>query len=358
MTKVKIYGAGSIGNHLANAAVNKGWEVVLCDIDDMALERTRTSIYPSRYGHFDEKIKLYNIKDAPKTGFDWIFIGTPPNSHLKIAIEALDYNPKGILIEKPMATPDLKGCEELLDKIKKSNTKVFVGYDHVVAKSTKYFVDKAKSLNNFQYLDVFFREHWDGIFKAHYWINGPEDTYLGYWKEGGGALAEHSHGLNLWQHIALEIGCGKVIKVKATLDYVKTDKVNYDKLAMLHLETEKGLKGSVVQDVLTMPTLKSIRLQGDNRSLEWECLTNPYSDKVSIIGKEIDEKVFEKTRPDDFIYELDHLEENLTSYKKSIISVEHGLDTMLVIAAAHKSFKTGKAITIDYTLGYNEKALK
>ena len=40
------------------------------------------------------------------------------------------------------------------------------------------------------------------------------------------------------------------------------------------------------------------------------------------------------------------------------ISLEYGLDTMLVIAAAHKSFKTGKAITIDYTLGYNNKALK
>ena len=33
MTKVKIYGAGSIGNHLAYACRSKGWDVTLCDID-------------------------------------------------------------------------------------------------------------------------------------------------------------------------------------------------------------------------------------------------------------------------------------------------------------------------------------
>ncbi len=31
--KVKIFGAGSIGNHLANAARVLGWSVDLCDVD-------------------------------------------------------------------------------------------------------------------------------------------------------------------------------------------------------------------------------------------------------------------------------------------------------------------------------------
>ena len=37
--KVKIYGAGSIGNHLANASRSLGWEVDICDIDEKALKK-------------------------------------------------------------------------------------------------------------------------------------------------------------------------------------------------------------------------------------------------------------------------------------------------------------------------------
>ena len=48
--KIKIYGAGSIGNHLANASRTLGYSVDICDIDPAALERTKTQIYPSRYG--------------------------------------------------------------------------------------------------------------------------------------------------------------------------------------------------------------------------------------------------------------------------------------------------------------------
>ena len=45
--KVKIIGAGSIGNHLAHASRSLGWQVDICDIDSRALVRTKEMIYPS-----------------------------------------------------------------------------------------------------------------------------------------------------------------------------------------------------------------------------------------------------------------------------------------------------------------------
>jgi 3-hydroxyacyl-CoA dehydrogenase len=39
MIKVKIYGAGSIGNHLAHACRTKGWDVTLCDKDPEVIKR-------------------------------------------------------------------------------------------------------------------------------------------------------------------------------------------------------------------------------------------------------------------------------------------------------------------------------
>ena len=53
MKKVKIYGAGSIGNHLSRAFRTIGYEVFVCDTDKAALERMKNEIYPSRYGAWD-----------------------------------------------------------------------------------------------------------------------------------------------------------------------------------------------------------------------------------------------------------------------------------------------------------------
>lgn len=58
MSNVKIYGAGSIGNHLAHAARSLGWSVVVCDVNHEALDRMKSDIYPGRYGQWDSAIGL------------------------------------------------------------------------------------------------------------------------------------------------------------------------------------------------------------------------------------------------------------------------------------------------------------
>ena len=59
MQTVKIYGAGSIGNHMANASRAMGMKVDVVDIDETALNRMKGDIYPSRYGAWDENISLH-----------------------------------------------------------------------------------------------------------------------------------------------------------------------------------------------------------------------------------------------------------------------------------------------------------
>jgi predicted dehydrogenase len=359
MTKVKILGAGSIGNHLANAARSKGWSVTVCDIDAAALKRMQNEIYPSRYGSWDDGIHLCLSGDAPRGDFAFIFVGTPPDSHISLALAAVEEGPRAVLVEKPFATPDLKGCQELYERAARAGVRVFVGYDHVVAPSTR----KASKLigdghGDVQTITVSFREHWQGIFKAHPWLNGPADSYLGHWKRGGGALGEHSHAVNLWQHLAHCAGAGRVTEVTATLDYVEKDGASYDRLAMLHLKTKNGLFGSVVQDVVTLPPLKTARIQYGGKAVEWQCVASPYSDVVRVVSSDnVDEEIFEKTRPDDFVQELDHIEQVIEQDAESPISIERGLDTMLVIAAGHLSARTGRKIVIDYAQGYTSDAL-
>lgn len=321
----------------------------MCDLDPLALERTKTQIYPSRYGAWDNGIALYTTDTAPRGGFDYIFIGTPPDSHMALALAALDEKPKAILIEKPLASADLAGCQELHDKARNSGTRLFVGYDHVVAKSLGDLTSRAQAMGPVETIDVFFREHWQGIFNAHPWLSGPADTYLGYWRRGGGALGEHSHAVNMWQHLAHAVGAGRVTAVTAMLDYVQQGPVDYDRIAHLTLETESGLVGHVVQDVVTRPPVKWARVQGREHALEWQCRPQPYSDVVRVLAPTgPEERLYPKTRPDDFVQELEHIEGVLATGDDSPLALERGLETMLVIAAGHKSAREGRRVIISY----------
>ncbi len=355
-------GAGSIGNHLANASRAMGWSVDICDIDPKALDRTRNMIYPSRYGKWDEGIRLFDSKDAPKGEYDLIFIGTPPDVHLNLALNLLEEKPRAVLIEKPICGPNLFLAKDFYEKVTKMGIPTFVGYDHVVGKSSQIVTHIANSskLSEVVTLDVEFREYWGGIFNAHPWLSGPEDSYLGFSERGGGASGEHSHAANLWQHFAHEIGAGRVIEVQATLDFVDDEKVKYDRLCLMNLRTEKGLVGRCIQDVVTEPPRKWARIQYANGYIEWECGKIPGVDTVSAVlpGCVQQEQRVTKTRPDDFIEELKHIQSALNSNpKESPIYIERGLDTMLVVAACQLSHQTSRKVFIDYSKGYCLDAL-
>ncbi|WP_035709259.1 Gfo/Idh/MocA family protein [Niveispirillum irakense] len=360
--RVKVIGAGSIGNHLTNAARRMGWSVDMLDLDPAALKRTREQIYPSRYGAWDEKIGLYEAKDAPVGGYDLICIGTPPDSHIPLALKAVEERPRAILVEKPVCTPDLAGAQALHERCGELGIKAFTGYDHVVGKAARRFAELlvAGAIGQTQTLDVEFREYWGGIFAAHPWLSGPSDSYLGYWRRGGGACGEHSHAINLWQAFAHAGGFGRVAEVTGTLEYVNDGVIDYDSLCLLNVKTETGLIGRVVQDVVTKPTRKWARAQGTVGALEWVCGSKPGQDTViqKLENGEATEVNVQKTRPDDFVEELRHIEAVLTgAVEVSPISLERGLESMMVVAAAHKSAAEKRTVSIDYTKGFRPEAL-
>jgi predicted dehydrogenase len=360
--KVKVIGAGSIGNHLSNASRALGWSVDLVDVDRAALERTRTQIYPARYGRWDEQIGLYTSDRAPVGGFDLICVGTPPDSHLSLARAAIAERPRAILIEKPLCGPDLAGAQNLVDEAAAAGVAVFCGYDHVVGRASQVATKAVQAgIGEIVTLDVEFREHWGGIFAAHPWLAGPWETYLGFWKRGGGASGEHSHAANLWQYFAHVAGAGRVTEVQATLDFVADSRVDYDRLALMTFRTEGGLVGRCVQDVVTKPPRKWARVQGSGGAVEWICGREPGVDVVASErdGQTRSEEQVRKTRPDDFIEELKHIESALASDPAaSPISLARGLDTMLVVAAAHRANATGRRVRIDYGRGYGLASLQ
>jgi predicted dehydrogenase len=351
MRNVKILGAGSIGNHLANASRALGWHVTVCDPDPAALERTRTQIYPARYGKWDDAIQLCHPKDAPRGGFDLICIGTPPDVHVPLAIDAVAESPRCVLVEKPLCGPGLEHMDELVEKADAAGVAINVGYDHVLAKATARFDELIRGgfAGTPVTLDVEFREHWGGIFGAHPWLSGPWDSYLGFWQRGGGAGGEHSHATNLWQHFARTCGAGAIATVSALVEYRTERNAEYDALFSLNVRTTSGFPGRIIQDVVTRPTRKWARLQGSEAALEWHANQGAKGDVVLRItpdGKS-EEFTFPKTRPDDFIWEMQHLDAVMNgTLTDSPTSLARGVDTMRVVAAGYQSAREQKTVTL------------
>ncbi len=363
MWKVKIIGAGSIGNHLAYASRQMGWTVDMCDVDAEALRRTKEDIFPSRYGAWDDTITLYAADEAPHEGYDLVVVGTPPDSHVPLAHQAVASGTRAVLIEKPACPPDLAGAQALFDEAAEAKCRVFVGYNHTVSKSAAEVSRtlRAGTLGAMETLDVEFREYWGGIFAAHPWLDGPADSYLGYWQRGGGAAGEHSHAINLWQAMARDAGAGRVREVAATLKYVRDGAIDYDSICAAQFRTENDLVGRAVQDVITKPTRKWARAQCESGFVEWICDGEAGQDSVVLADEALQTETmpFPKTRPDDFLAEVEHI---LAAVEDpaidSPLALHYGLDTMLVVAATHLSAQNQCSVAIDYARGYVPEALE
>ncbi len=361
MTRVKIVGAGSIGNHLSHACREQGYAVTLCDREPEALRRTKEEIYPARYGAWDDEIRLAEadaVKDEP---FEVVIVGTPPDSHVRIALAQLASAPPRVLfIEKPLCPPDLAGCAELVRAALETGTFVGVGFNHTLTRNTVVATQwlRDHSIGEIVTLRSMTREHWGGIFRAHPWLAGPQDSYLGFTARGGGAIGEHCHAINIWQHFAHALGQGRVREVSAMLDWVEEDGARYDRLAQLHVRTEAGLVGTIVQDVVTEPAKKWLCVQGSAGFLEWEVNADPGHDAVRTRetggggSGGTQEILIPKTRADDFRGEIEHIGALLDGQlKDSPVSLERGIETMLVVAAALRSSEEGCRVTIDYSRG-------
>ncbi|MFN3152559.1 hypothetical protein, partial [Bremerella sp.] len=146
-----------------------------------------------------------------------------------------------------------------------------------------------------------------------------------------------------------------VSEVDAKMVYESHDQGTYDSQCMLTLDTESGLVGRVVQDVVTFPPSKRAVVHGEKGSLQIVIGYKPGCDatilQVGDSAPVVNE--FPKTRPDDFIQELRHIAAHLDdSAPESPISLARGLDTMLVIAAAHESDAQASRMKLDYQRGY------
>jgi hypothetical protein len=326
---ILIFGAGSIGNHMAYAARKLNYDVEVTDINKKALLRMKDRIFPKRYGYWDKKIKLINYEDAfnQKKIFELVIIGTPPKTHKKLFnIIQKKILFKKLLIEKPLCT-----FKEKLDF--KSDKFIFCGYNHSVSKSFSYFLNKIKWQKDINLIDINWREGFSGILNAHFWMKNEYDSYLGDITKGGGAIHEHSHGLHLAIILLRIFKKLNKAKIKLSSVYRQWKKLNYDKFSNILIKNNKFILNYTC-DLITEPANKSVLLSGKNFTASWHCSYKKNTDVVIIVknNKKFIKK-FKKNRSSEFENELLHIQRinKLNSYKKSFLSLDYAVEVMKII---------------------------
>ena len=93
-----------------------------------------------------------------------------------------------------------------------------------------------------------------------------------------------------------------------------SDKVNYDEICILNINTESKKIGRVVQDVITLPVKKYALLEGTLGKIEWFCHYKQHDDLIKIFNhKDNSTKTIQikKNRSDDFLIELQHIQNSI-----------------------------------------------
>lgn len=356
--RAKIIGAGSAGNHLAHACCNLGWQVSLYDRNHSALERTRDEIYPDRYGDWNENIRLCFAGNPRDEKFDIVIIATQARSHLELAIAELKaHPPRVLLIEKPLARPDdpdlqnfLQLAGSLADK-----TEILVGYNLNLTANSRIVCDmlRGRRIGRLHTIDVRFREDIAYFQKAHPWLNIYErDTCSTM--DGGGACAEQSHALALWQLFAATARMGNITTVRARQSFQTVDERSFDSETLISLETDGGLLGSIHTDLKTSPAEKHARLIGDDGKIDWWLSYRDGIDVVELATEDSRERLeIKKSRPDDFRHQMEYIDRYLRDpsaanrAKLAPLSLRQGLDTYRLILAAHLSGSENRPVEFD-----------
>lgn len=332
LRKVLILGAGSIGNHYANASSELKLKTSVFDINIEALKRMKEEIFPARYGSWNQNIEL--LQDIPKNidNETLVILGTPPDVRKSLIHDCVNKGAEHILIEKPLSSPgeDLSFINEILNQ----NISLYSGYNHPCSKAyasfKKLFDSQTINPNDIEEINVNWLESWDGPLSAHFWMNSVFDSYLGYSEKGGGAMSEHSHGLNMGITFAKDMN----IDFEFESVHLKWDHSNsYDELFRCKLLNAMQKRMTIVQDAVTAPAIKKLEVVGKDFTASVEFSSS--KDLICILQNNKEQKTeFIKSRAEDFINNLDMITSN---YKRAKDLFNNAIETQLIINECWKN---------------------
>jgi hypothetical protein len=306
---VVIAGAGSAALHHASACQDLGLEHTVAVRRETQVSEFLAR-FVERYGKASKATFISTRSGWRGTNFDIGILATPPTTHPDLLIYLMNFQPKLIYIEKPLATPPSVAAH-----VVNSGIRLLGGSQFVLRPSFAEFFQMTTNLigRDGSSINCYFCEPLTGPATAHSWNPDFVNGWVTDEKAGGGVLGEYSHAL-FW------VGC-TLKKNSRSLPSIELGKysqrVNMNsQISLDHVEilfsSDGDISGRVTQSCALNFFQKSISVTCSSNGDELVLDVGSDCDSLILVsanGNIETKQLFNSTRQRDAARLISHLEE-------------------------------------------------
>jgi len=331
MKSILVSGVGSIGKkHIEN--FSKLFDCV--DIVDINSNRIKevTSKYKVR-NHFKKTSEALSSQK-----YDAVVVAAPPHVHKEIATEVIKKK-TNLFIEKPLGM-HADGWEKLHQECEKNNLISYIGYCHKFIPYTtklKQFMEK-KIIGDVVHATM----RWGSYLPDWHSWEDYKDFYMSKKDQGGGALMDESHGIDLVRFII-----GEIDKVGAMVDNTSDLKMTSDDIALLILKMKNKSLVQINFDLSSRTPRINFEIVGKEGIIIWDRVENNLKIYTTNTKKWELIKFSKEDMLQMYPIQAQHFYDCIYNKQKPLTNIKDAILTQKIIDAAFKSNKTEKFIKID-----------
>lgn len=331
MQSALIVGLGSIGRRHARVLKAAG----IRDIAGVDLRQDRREQARAELGIETLGADLKEM--LSKKRYDAVYVTTPTAFHTPAAIVAAEAG-ANLLIEKPVAA-DQVGLDELARLVEAKGLTCYVAYCYRFAPQ----VERVKQIVDSGQLGRIYSARLEISTYLPDWH--PWEDYRSFYmakqNEGGGALLDESHGIDLLRWMF-----GEVESVFAQVSKISELEITSDDIAIMFLRFRSGMMCEAHFDLLGRKPRVNMELIGSKGTLLWDRI----DPEVRVYDPQRRGWTIETFPADDFISCYDrqaaHFIDCVRNRREPRTSLADGRKTLDVLLAAQRSARTGAMVGI------------
>ncbi len=324
MKKILVVGVGSIGRrHIENFS-SLPFEIDIAEINKERITKACDDFNINK-SYEDYAVALED------NDYDAVAITVPPFMHLPVAKAALSKNCH-VFIEKPLGM-SVDGWNEISDICKEKKLINYVSFNH---RHIPYVKRLKKILDSGKYGKVLNANmRWGSYLPDWHPWEDYRSFYMAKKEQGGGALLDESHGIDLIRYLL-----GEPERVAAFVGNVSDLEITSDDVAFLTMELENGPYVQINFDLLSRYPRVSLEIVLSEGSI--------YMDRIDHVLRVYDAKSKEWTEErwskEEFMsmypVQAKHFFDCISNNTQSLTDIDDGIKTQRVIDMSFKSSET------------------